>query len=1086
MALLNRPKGNSPMIKNRFGKSFIPLLSVLLLMAFFIVDAKGRDALEIRVDAALSQLPLDSQEATHQWVNYLLDMGPEAFEMVYKRILPLEQADSSQIHFALTSASFFNGTSPDTAFYADRVVMPLFNACMELGTPELKKFFLQRLYFAQFPTLPPDTFIDGLLKCLDTSELIDPTLRVLESALRGKDAQALCDRVCLALIERLKTAEGPYKLSYIQTLGALGNQKAVEPIGLIAVQAVNVTERIAALEAIAEMTPDDCQLNALRSIFDRKLKTENLYERSKIAAAYARYARGLIGREDIDPVALVDAVAKKLLELGDIASACDAMDLYVSLDKDDGWRELLLYVDADNSQLRNAVLDRFQPMPHEAFSLLCFKLTDPLSEPEVVADTLYSLTERVSSNKAKLDAVMLRNEMTELFNALAQLICSDDQQVQLTAIRAIGRLSPTESPLPEAAQILPKFLDSEDELIRKTAAEALGQIDAKFYADTASEWYQRFSATGREALIDFFGSHPSDAGRDFLIKVALDEADHISRLAAIKVFADWPAYDENLTDALTQGSFSDNDKIKTAARRGLLRLIRLNPTYPTMQERFFNQVVMSYAFEPSAINELTQSRILSDLQSGANIVNTITQLRAFLSNAALRTEAAMTILELIAKTDKTGGLDPDFARAALNEIADNENLSASLRTQAGEQAALHPPKGFVPLFNGKNLDGWKGLLAAPYDNPIERAGLSLSERAKRQATADDSMRAHWGVEYGSIAFDGKGESLSTTRDDWSDFELYVDWKILENGDSGIYLRGSPQVQIWDARANPEGSGAFYNNVNHPRNPDVCADHPINQWNSFRIRMIGEKVDVYLNGVLVVDNVTMENYWDRSRPIFEYGPIELQNHGNKLWFRNIFIREIKNPHEKGWTPLFNGRDLSGWEVAHGEAGSWFVENGLLVTNGSGDGWLSTTREYSDFEIELSYKLPPYGNSGLFLRTPRDGNPAYVGLEIQILDDDDPGYKELQPYQYTGSVYGVVPSKRGHSFPPWEWQTMRVRYEGHKIRVWLNDFEVTNADLSAFISLADHPGIRQKQGFIGLQNHSTRVEFRNIRIRELSSK
>jgi hypothetical protein len=201
---------------------------------------------------------------------------------------------------------------------------------------------------------------------------------------------------------------------------------------------------------------------------------------------------------------------------------------------------------------------------------------------------------------------------------------------------------------------------------------------------------------------------------------------------------------------------------------------------------------------------------------------------------------------------------------------------------------------FVALFNGKDLNGWKGLLKAPLDNPARRAKLSPDELAKAQKEADDDMRAHWKVEDGVIVFDGKGRSLCTATD-YRDFEMYVDWKIPPGGDSGIYLRGSPQVQIWDSTRNAVGSGGLYNNQQkeNPRDPIKPADKPIGQWNTFRIKMVGEKVSVWLNGELVVDNVTLENYWERGKPIYPVGQIELQNHGDHLYFKNIYIREIES-------------------------------------------------------------------------------------------------------------------------------------------------------------------------------------------------
>jgi hypothetical protein len=229
----------------------------------------------------------------------------------------------------------------------------------------------------------------------------------------------------------------------------------------------------------------------------------------------------------------------------------------------------------------------------------------------------------------------------------------------------------------------------------------------------------------------------------------------------------------------------------------------------------------------------------------------------------------------------------------------------AVQCRAEEQKDNTPPEGFVALFNGKDLDGWKGLpnpggkgidgLPGHLDNPFNRAKLTPEQLKKAQAEADENMRAHWKVEDGALVFDGKGRNLCTARD-YGDFEMYVDWKISPKGDSGIYIRSSPQVQIWDTSL-PKvgaqvGSGGLYNNKKNPSKPLVKADKPVGEWNRFWIKMVGDKVWVKLNDQLVVDGVVLENYWDYSKPIFPTGEIQLQNHGNTLWFKNIYIKELK--------------------------------------------------------------------------------------------------------------------------------------------------------------------------------------------------
>ena len=208
-----------------------------------------------------------------------------------------------------------------------------------------------------------------------------------------------------------------------------------------------------------------------------------------------------------------------------------------------------------------------------------------------------------------------------------------------------------------------------------------------------------------------------------------------------------------------------------------------------------------------------------------------------------------------------------------------------------------PPEGFTALFDGHDLAGWKGLVA----DPPARAKMSPDDLAAAQAKADEGMRAHWKAEDGVIVFDGKGQNLCTARD-YGDFEMLVDWKIPDKGDSGIYLRGTPQVQIWTTNspgqfAVPDGSGALWNNKKNSRHTLVYADHAPGEWNRFRILMVGEKVHVFLNGQLVVRDTTLENYWEPGKPIYSTGQVELQNHFGPLWFKNIYIREIPRAGDK---------------------------------------------------------------------------------------------------------------------------------------------------------------------------------------------
>lgn len=193
--------------------------------------------------------------------------------------------------------------------------------------------------------------------------------------------------------------------------------------------------------------------------------------------------------------------------------------------------------------------------------------------------------------------------------------------------------------------------------------------------------------------------------------------------------------------------------------------------------------------------------------------------------------------------------------------------------------------------------------------------------------------------------------------------------------------------------------------------------------------------------------------------------------------------------EGFTPLFNGKDLAGFERFASKEENWVVENGLLVCTGKGSGWLGTTRDYADFELKLEYRLPPAGNSGVYLRAPTMGHISREGMEIQLLDDDHPKYAKLNYYQYTGALYHVVAPGQRASKPAGEWNVMTIRLQGRDLTVILNGKQLYRVDLDTCRKDPavdkEHTGLARGTGRIGLQNHNDRVEFRNLRIKELKT-
>ena len=402
--------------------------------------------------------------------------------------------------------------------------------------------------------------------------------------------------------------------------------------------------------------------------------------------------------------------------------------------------------------------------------------------------------------------------------------------------------------------------------------------------------------------------------------------------------------------------------------------------------------------------------------------------------------------------------------------------------------------GFVNLFNGKDLAGWKGLVM----NPIARAKMSDSALKAAEQKANEKMKNDWIAKDGLLVFTGHGDNLATEKK-YGDFEMYVDWKITEKGDAGIFLRGSPQVQIWDTSRREVGaqvgSGGLYNNIKNQSKPLVVADNKIGEWNNFHIIMKGPQVSVYLNGVLVTDDVTLENFWDRKSPIFAKEQIELQAHGTYVAYRNIYLREIPtttistlSPSEKseGFTILFDGSNMNQWI---GNTVGYLNESGAIVVHPElSGGNLYTKDEYADFEYRFEFQLTPGANNGIGIRAPLTGDAAYVGMEIQVLDNEADMYKKLQPYQYHGSVYGVIPAKRGFLKPIGDWNQESIIVKGTKIKVILNgetivDGDIKDAATNGSMDHNEHPGLKRTTGHIGFLGHGDVVRFRNIRIKNL---
>lgn len=696
-----------------------------------------------------------------------------------------------------------------------------------------------------------------------------------------------------------------------------------------------------------------------------------------------------------------------------------------------------------------------------------------ITGPEQKVALMKELPQTTGAAKAALLEILSSRVAEDVAELLLLYAKDEDADVRLAAIRGLARAGKAQ----HIARIIALYAETENTSERNACRKAVATIVREHQARqpamvTVSEKFAMADSAGKMQLLRLLPAIGGEEALNFAVQ-SLRSSSEALRDAALRTVTAWPSQEAVPVLLNLAGNTDLALRYHVLALRACARLLQAGEGLSVEEKISYYQQGIKTA------RRTEEKKMFLSGFATLNAAAALEPLAAYFYDDSLKFNAAFAAARIVAEL--AAEAPPVIARLAQKlalaplDAETRMRVSKSLYDQYVSNA---PPEGFRPLFNGKDLSGWRGFVASP----PERRAMMDDALAIAQARADSLMRAHWRVEDGVLIFDGEGQNICTEQD-FSDFELLVDWKIEKGGDSGIYLRGSPQVQIWDPAQWAIGSGGLYNNQIGPSKPLAMADKPVGEWNRFRILMIGERVTVYLNDTLVVDNVVLENYWERDRPIYATGPIELQAHHTPLYFKNIFIREIPRRPAPFVGALFNGEDLTGWRIIGGTEESWRVKDGILIATGKGGGWLSSTREFANFKLELEFRVTPGGNSGVFLRAPHRGDPAYTGMEIQILDDYAKKYAKLKPWQYTGSIYAVQAPAMRASRRANQWQKMEILCNGPSVRVTLNGTEIINTNLIDHMhKTTKNPGLKRRRGYIGLQNHGSVVWFRNIRVEE----
>ncbi|MGV3558319.1 family 16 glycoside hydrolase [Larkinella arboricola] len=707
-----------------------------------------------------------------------------------------------------------------------------------------------------------------------------------------------------------------------------------------------------------------------------------------------------------------------------------------------------------------------------------------LKGAQMYAQITHSLTSMPADARVALLSLLGARAVTASIPQVLFQVNNPDSTISQAAAAALPMMVSKEQ-IPQLVQLLTTVTDLKTvrSLQQALVAATVSEGDSAQRTDLLANYMQQAPIAVQGRFLGALAGIGSPRALE-LVQQSFEKGDGMVQPAAVVALSDWPtpaAVPALLTIA------RQNNVSSEAALNGYLALIDRS-AYSADQRLLLLRDAMEIARTPQQKN---------DILKAATRCRTFLALvfaGSYLNDPAVAKQAAATVATIANSSRDLSGSTVRSLLEKASQVLNGPESEAQRQAIQRRLQAMTPGEGFVALFNGKDLSGWKGLVA----DPIKRSKMDAATLAQEQQKADEVMRSGWSAKDGLLIFNGHGNNICTEKP-YKDFEMLVDWKITKEGDAGVYLRGTPQVQIWDpARTDvgaQVGSGGLYNNQKFASKPLKKVDNPVGEWNTFRIIMKGERVTVYLNGELVTDNTVLENYWDRSQPIFPQEQIELQAHGTYVAYRNIYIRELPQakPYElteeekrAGYELLFNGKDLSNWV---GNTKDYVAEDGDIVWyNNGGKGNLYTQKEYSDFVFRFEFQLTPGANNGLGIRAPLEGDAAYMGMELQILDNDAEIYKKLEPYQYHGSVYGVIPARRGALKPVGEWNYEEVTVKGNQITVVLNGVQILNGDIAeasknGTLDHKDHPGLKRTSGHIGFLGHGSVLRFRNIRIKDL---
>jgi hypothetical protein len=912
---------------------------IFIAIAFLFVSVVSTRAQDNRITAILDKEPANSATELNANAVSTAQLGEAGIVDMLSMLQPSGQADNTKIYDAISGFSFYT-TQTGREQWRAMAVQAYGKALAKVSDKENQAFIISQLQITG-----KDDAIIALKKYLNDQRLCDPAARALVK-INSLAAKA-------ALLAALKTSQGTCTLTLAEALGDSKNAAAVKSISALIGKDKKLDK--VALYALANIA-DPISINLMANAAQKAGFT---YDETNATSAYLLYIGNLGKKNAVTATRLAKTLSTQADLANQVQTHTASLKLLVDMQGAKCTPLLIEAARNNNAQYRDAALKFAGPYITPTTTTQWVTELNRATKDEKIAiikmlgynnatnalpailkqlkgsDSDVTIAAITASGKIGQDKVLTdllnvmkhgdQAEITAVQNALmimkgftvttkvakALPDMSTDAKVALISVLAARQAH-------SQIDIVTPLLDNQDLKVRAAAYASLKQLagpdnlnqlfgllassiqlteaadlQAAIIAviskmkDRSSETAQVLeqmdkAPAGKKSL--YFNILASIGDKKSLAAVskAYNQGDEATKQAAVTALSQWT--DVTAAPELYFISKESADAgLKNQSLRGFVAAISKSD-YPADEKIIYLRDAMDVA------QTVPQKKLILQEASNNKTFPALVFVTRYLDDPQLQSDAAEDV-STIALSDKSfygNDVKVWLTKAmAIKKGGDSDYEKVAIRKFITE---MPPDAGLALLFNNKDLTGWKGLVA----NPLLRSKMDAPTLAKEQHKADSIMRKGWYVKDSVLNFSGEGENICTTKQ-YRNFEMYVDWKIEKQGDAGIYLRGSPQVQIWDtsrvSAGAQVGSGGLYNNQAHESKPLKVADNAIGDWNNFHIIMKGDRVTVYLNGVLVVDNIVMDNYWDRKLPIFPKEQIELQAHGTHVYYRDIYLKEL---------------------------------------------------------------------------------------------------------------------------------------------------------------------------------------------------